>query len=349
MAWAAERLVAPRVSVQPEVRLPALIELADLIWTALPALPESIPASLGCIPKALETRRASVLLQRAEQMGSSRFELAPTALPEEVSGDSLKTTPKPQDIIRSINAVLKDFTPEALQTMAPEKLHGVASLILEQMQETRHGHADNLLGLQTLSLASSERILTLQGGNINETLMNPGHNEMHSDDIIVHGVPESVRPLPAGRNNKLVLRHFTTREALPKILASKRIWNGIVRYIQVSPGTFHKTFKDLTGTFFTLPGVDGEDVGVPPRGGYKFFVDVLIPAALPVLEIEPGRIFLLPFPARPRAWILDYYLKWIKGEMLSRMDQRTARNLDEDGGPGPSLDIPVTIVEHGHL
>ncbi len=115
----------------------------------------------------------------------------------------------------------------------------------------------------------------------------------------------------------------------------------------MAQGVHKKTFKDLTGVFLTLPAVPGDHVGVPARE-FTHYVDVLVPENFPVLDVEKGRIFLIPLPGRTRSWVADIYRRWIGGGDAG-MYAQSAERLDAEGGPGPELVVPLSVVDHGQV
>lgn len=279
-------------------------------------------------PSVYDVSKAELLMERA----------APAA--------EVASAGKPQDVIRAVNAVLKDFTPEALSRMTGEELQGVAGVILDQLQGRRKS-APSAATAALLASASAERMLAQKDKPLRETLLNPGHTESHPDLVTVEGVPGQVAAVKRAEGQ--VFRHYTTEEGLAAILKSKALWNGVLSYVQLAPGVYKKIFKDVTGLFFTLPAVSGDAVGVPARGGFSAYVDVTLPLNVALLEIEKGAIYMVPLPARARGWVADAYLKWADGGAVASADRRMISDIDAAGGPGPELEVPVTIVGHGKV
>jgi hypothetical protein len=163
--------------------------------------------------------------------------------------------------------------------------------------------------------------------------------------ITSRGVPETVRRFDA---DGVVFRHYTTKEGLDSILKEKSLKNGFLPYVELARALYTKTYRDLTGVFLTLPKVPGDHVGVPATD-FTHYVDLLVPAGLPVLEIEKGAIFLVPLPARTRGWVADLYRKWVTGGGMSSTYKSSVSEVDKDGGVGPALAMPIEIVGSGRV
>jgi hypothetical protein len=161
--------------------------------------------------------------------------------------------------------------------------------------------------------------------------------------ITSRGVPETVKRIDAGGT---VFRHYTTREGLDAILKENSLVNGFMPYVELAQALYRKTYRDLTGVFLTLPKVAGDRVGVPAKD-FTHYVDLRVPRGLPVLEIEKGAIFLVPMPASTRGWVAELYRKWVRGEGLNPTYRGSVEDVERDGGPGPSLAMPIEIVGHG--
>ncbi|MBI3551924.1 MAG: hypothetical protein HY077_05345 [Elusimicrobia bacterium] len=356
LALALSAAVSPiRAAERAVASVPAAIELSGLIRQSLPALsPAQVsvpslsrdagsPAAL-VVPAALDTQKAEIIMRLA----------AATPAATAQAHD-------PRSVIMAVNSVLRDFTPERLEKLSPADLHGLSEVILENMQGRTPKLSDRMAVL--MASASAERMLA-QRGSLKEKLLNPNHNDMHPDLISVRGLPQEARlVLPAaepegpktGRSRKAkpieqgtVFRHYRPEGRVDGILESQSLYSGIVPYVQLSPGTFRKTFKDVNGLFFTLPGVKGDDVGVPSKD-FKGYVDVLLTAGLPLLELEPGLIYLVPLPGRARDWVRDYYMKWVRGEEVPSVYHDMISDLDAEGGPGPNVQVPIKIVRHGKV
>lgn len=360
-AWAAQ--VQEAVSPVAQAQAPApLAQLGAVLSQSLPilaaqnlAVPSLSPAAGTpelVVPAAFDVQKAQILLSRAA--------LTPgNPIPAERQDGAQRT---PQDVIAAVNATLKDFTPEQLQKMPTEDLHGLSSVIIDQLQGQKTN--DDSRGVALIAEARTQRMLERRGQPLDETLMNPRHTDNHPDDISVRGVPNAARlVLPtaeAQRENGFrsqkavpiekdtVFRHYTTKEGFDAIMGSKSFWNGFVPYVQLSRGTFKKTFRDVAGLFFTLPKVSGDSVGVPERD-FNHYVDVLIPKGFPLMELEAGAIYMIPLPGRTREWVRDYYNKWTKGEEVPSHYRKMVAEMNAEGGPGPDLQVPVQIVGHGKV
>ncbi|MBI5241820.1 MAG: hypothetical protein HY926_15210 [Elusimicrobia bacterium] len=244
--------------------------------------------------------------------------------------------------LESVNSVLKDFSPEELRSMPAEKLSRLAGLVLDQASGSQQ--AGDPEAVAALAEANLARIEKLRAVPVREKLINPGHPDSHADMIDAAGVPESVKAVP---HEGIVFRHYTTAEGLKSILEGGGLWNGFMPYVEMAQGVYKKTFKDLTGVFLTVPGVPGDHVGVPARE-FTHYVDVLVPKSFPVLDVEKGRIFLIPLPGRTRGWVADIYRRWVGGGDAG-MYAQSAKQLDASGGPGPELVVPLSVVDYGQV
>lgn len=300
---------------------------------ALPSLALPAQAAGAAVPALLDARKAAVLLRRAEAAAS-------TLKPAE--GAATAPSAPPLKVLEAVNSVLKDFTPEQLQSMPEDRLQALAGVILDGAAG-RAPRAD-LEASVVLAEAGLAKVEAARAG-VRETLLNPGHNETHADMITARGVPEAVRRVDA---QGTVFRHYTTKEGLEAILRTKSLWNGFMPYVQLANAVYHKTFRDLTGVFLTLPGVEGERVGVPKRE-FDHYVDIRVSARLPVLEVEKKAIYLIPMPGRARAWVADLYRRWMTGGDVGTTYARTLQDVEEDGGPGPELAVPIEIVDSGKV
>lgn len=320
------------------VRLPAgaaasvapAAALGSLLATSLPALPALVSAAPAPAPAIWDASRSQALLPRL------------TAAPLAAAASPAASAPGPLQTIAAVNSTLRDFTPAQIRGMPAETLSALASVIMDGA----HGRepAADLTAASALSAASLAKVESLRG-HVQETLDNPGHNESHGDMISARGVPETVKRFDAAG---VVFRHYTTKEGLDAILRGKSLWNGFLPYVHLAPGVFRKTYRDLTGVFLTVPQVKGDRVGVP-ASEFSHYVDVLVPAGLPVLEIEKGAIYLIPLPGRTRGWVADLYRRWASGGGENPTYRRAVADVDADGGPGPALAVPVKIVGSGRV
>ena len=326
------------LALQLRASLPAVgaldlsVPAANAGVIAGPAVPMAA-ADARVVPSIYDAPRAQALLGRLAQAGA----LDPRRPVESAVPEDAKKT------VASVNALLKDFTPEQIRDLPAADLQALSGLLFDHLRGAAAGPA-SVTALAALSKASADKMLALRGRPVKEILLNPGHNDMHPDDIEVHGVPKDVKvaALPEGT----VFRHYTTKEGYAEIVKSGALINGFVSYVQLSRGTFKKIFKDLGGVFLTLPGVKGEQVGVPDSS-YPYYVDVVVPAALTVLELEAGKIFMIPLPARTRGWIASMYRKWADGGGPDGTYRKALVDLDAAGGPGPDLSVPVKVVAQG--
>lgn len=328
-------LLAPPVRAGV-VRVPAgaaaaapVAALGGMLASALPAAPSLLSAAPLPAPSMLDVSRAQALLARAQALPAP----APAAAPAAPAAQPLR-------VLEAVNSTLRDFTPEQIRDMPDDELAALASVIMDGAAggESR---AD-LTAARALSKASLARVERLRGA-VTETLHNPGHNESHGDMITSRGVPDAVKRFDA---EGVVFRHYTTKEGLDAILKEKSLRNGFMPYVELARALYTKTYRDLTGVFLTLPKVSGDQVGVPAKD-FGFYVDLLVPRGLPVLEIEKGAIFLVPMPARTRGWVADLYRKWVKGEDVNPVYRSSVTDVEADGGPGPSLAMPIKVVGHG--
>lgn len=304
----AQQLVSPAVPVQPVV-LPPLVQLGTMLQTSMQLAPSPLVS--------LDMRKAQILVERA-------------AVGAEVSGRAPDVR-SGKELLVAVNSVLKDVSPEQLKSMPVEKLHSLAGVILDQ------GRSPDA---EVVSVLSNARMgsLEVKRGQLSETPMYPYPEERMPDIRLVRGMPESVRRVDS---ESIVLRHYTKAESLKAILDSKSLRNGGTPYMLEAPKRVWRSFQDLTGVFFTLPGVPAADVGV---GKSPVYVDVKLPKGLPLLEIEPGRIYLVPLPARAKQDLWSRFMRWIRGEKIPAYEIKELQDLDADGGPGPTISVPVEIV-----
>ncbi|MBI4249095.1 MAG: hypothetical protein HY611_06295 [Elusimicrobia bacterium] len=282
-------------------RFAALSRLSRIVNYSLdtPGRPALAPFLNSAVPKA------AVLTGRAE--AASGGEATPGGLPTGLKTSISRT-------FQALDSVLQDFTPETLQTMPVERLHALSALILEQLPGSRPaGTEDALEGIAALSEARVTSLLKRPDKRSIDGTPGEAPEPYLPKLIRYNGVPKEARVMPPVPR---IFRHYGTKSGVSSILASLSLWNGHTPYVRAhGEGLLFDVFTDLTGVFLTLPGVSKAAVGV---GGQKFplFVDLLLLPRLPVLEIEPGRIFLIPLPAR-------------------------------SSDAGPKLRVPVEIVRHG--
>lgn len=321
--------------------LPPLAVLAPALTAALaapaarPSLPTPAVSAALPRPASLDTARAAVLLDRARATATA----APAVAAKAAASDAQAA---PAKVLEAVNSVLKEVSPERLAAMSDAELHSVGGLILDALSGT--AARPDTEAVRTLSWVSAARLRAPARSGLSErSLFKPG-DERHEEQIEVRGVPPSARWTTTDGSE--VFRHYTTDEGARAIAAGAGLWNGFVSYVQRSPGLWRKTFRDLNGVFLTKPGVAGDQVGVPARE-FPRYVDVRVPAGLPLVELEPGRIFLIPLPARTRGWMADIYRRWAGGAQVDRHYEKTAREMDQEGGPGPDLAVPASVVGSG--
>jgi hypothetical protein len=159
-------------------------------------------------------------------------------------------------------------------------------------------------------------------GTKEETVIN---NDKHIH-VITHGVPSMVN---AFDHRGVTFRHyFADAEQKQKALDGKALIGGPVSYAQVGGG-IRNDFPELKGVFLTMPDVDPGLVGVPGRSDYA---DLQLPADTGVLEIEPGRIYLIPSEIKRPDWIVDYYTKWKTGQEVPSYMLDTLKGIEKEGG-----------------
>lgn len=329
-AWSGATAAAPRAALPALRGVPSapLVELRGLLQSSL-ALPLSAPKlASGAPPLSLDPAKAGVLLERL------------CALPPQVSGPAEGPAPvSPQEVLLAVNASLRDIPLERLRSMPEEEVHRLASVILDGLAPGREA----ALPAETAALLSGaglEKVLSLQKGPLSETQTNPYAGGRWPDIWKVRGVPPSVRLLSA-EESAGVFRHYTSPAGLQGILSSRSLRNGPMSYVKGALHQIWRVFDDLTGVFLTLPGVPAGEVGV---GKSPAYVDVKLPAGVPVLEIEPGRIYLIPLAPRAQDDLFSRFLSWLKGAAAPAHEAQELEDLDRRGGPGPSLSVPVEVV-----
>ncbi len=303
--------------------------LGSMLTATFPAMsPLALAAPLPT-PSMLSTSKVEALIARAQ------------ALPVAATPAAVPAAP-PLQVLEAVNSTLRDLTPEQIRDMPEAKLQALASVIMDGAAG-REVKAD-LTAVSALSEASLARVESLRGA-VTETLHNPGHNESHGDMITSRGVPETVKRYDA---EGVVFRHYTTAEGHDAILKENSLRNGFMPYVELAQALYKKTFRDLTGVFLTLPKMAGDRVGVPAKD-FTHYVDLLVPAGLPVLEIEKGAIYLVPLPARTRGWVADLYRKWVTGGGMNPTYKTSIEDVDKDGGVGPALAMPIKVVGSGRV
>ncbi len=160
--------------------------------------------------------------------------------------------------------------------------------------------------------------------------------------VSVTGVPHDARWVE--NPEKMIFRHYVESESSREnILETSSLRNSFVSYETVIQGVERKIYKELTGVFLTLPQVSPQEIGRPESG---LFVDFRIPADIPVLEIEPGRIYLIPGPRRPRPWLLELYRRYqTHPRSLSSVELSYLRSIGSEDDLGKEFSIPIVLVD----
>jgi|GEM_PF-5198330 len=182
-------------------------------------------------------------------------------------------------------------------------------------REETHSNAETQMRAQKLLSMKS-------AGTKEEVLVN---NDRHIH-VVIHGVPGTVNSC----NHKgVTFRHyFASEEQKQAAMKSGALIAGPVAYAQVSC-CYRADYPDLAGVFVTKPDVKPEQVGVPGRSVY---VDLQFPADTGVLEIEPGKIYLVPSEYKRPDWIVDYYRKYKAGEEVPSYVLPSLQKIDQEGG-----------------
>ena len=194
-----------------------------------------------------------------------------------------------------------------------EALKKISSEVLKNKVHVSNAH----------TRAKAEELLARRKDGITEEVI---HNSDKRIESNMYGVPDFVKSYnPEG----VVFRHyFKSREVKEKVLSEGYLLAGSVPYVQAGPHMKYY-YPDLKGVFFTKPGVQPEEVGVP---GLSVYADFMLPADTAVLEIEPGKNYLVPGePALP-AWLVDYYLKYKNGGVVPDYVKKSIEKIEKEGG-----------------
>lgn len=309
-------------------RVEAKPAAAAVAETAFPA------AAAEAAAVSVPSDKARILLERAEASDPRGVAAA--------SGWGIAETRRDAPrALAAVNSVLRDFSPQQLAELPAEQLQGFSQLILDQMTGKASRGRGAAAAVRALVEARAERLLPLLGRAPVERVTYDPVVDGKERQIEVDGVPPATI---AGRSDgRTVFRHYTTRDGIAEIEKSRSLQNGFVSYVQRSAMLYHKSFKDLTGLFLTLPGVEGDRVGVP-GSDFPEYVDIVLPAGMPLWELEKGAIYLVPLAVRTRGWVKDLYFRYLRGEPVSSAYGRTVDALQAEGGPGPDLAVPVKIV-----
>jgi hypothetical protein len=295
--------------------------------------------------RSLDAAKPGLVLELAESLLPSEA-VAPSRAHEVVPPSAPKARPLAKTsagaVLSAVNAVLRDIPEDKLRSMPAEDLARLSGLILDQLSAGTESRAP-VEALSILAKARMEKLEPLWGKPISEVQRNPCAGGRFPDVRDVRGVPSGSRVLPPAEASQ-VFRHYTSPAGLRSILSSGRLRNGPLAYLLNVMGNVWRYFGDMTGVFLTLPEVEGGAVGVAKSRAY---VDVKVPAGLPVIEVEPGRIYLIPLPVRTKDDLMSRFLRWIKGSVVKPVEAEESRALDAEGGPGPALSVPVEIVGSG--
>ncbi len=165
-------------------------------------------------------------------------------------------------------------------------------------------------------------------------------SDLKTQQIRVKGFPKNARWVKAPEN--LIFRHYTDgQETVGRIRQSGGLANSFVTYEEVSPILYRKVYEDVTGVFLTLPEVKAGWVGRAETGAY---VDVRVPPGTPVLEVEPGRIYVIPLPAQTRPWVAAIYRTYLAKGELSDSYREMCQDIERRGGIAGELLYPMTFV-----
>ncbi|MBI5622553.1 MAG: hypothetical protein HY924_02110 [Elusimicrobia bacterium] len=306
------------------------------------------------VPSLLDPRRAAVLADRA--MAADSPAMAEAAA---LKGVSEAVSAEPTAILERVNSVLKDFTPEDLQKLSDEDLSSLSSVVMDGLAGFKAGKREYHQGMATLARVRTEKLLAKRGQELDKYEPYKAVKDMQAVPVYIHGTSERVKTVrPKAEEGvaskqdltspRAVFRHYTTKEGLEAILSSKALLNGYLPYIELIVYVARYIYEDLSGVFLTVPEASGRDVGVPPE--QRYYVDLELPKGFSLIQPDPiYPIFLVPLPGRTRGWIADAYRKWMKGEDLSPEQEAQAKRLDQEGGPGPDLALPIKVVGHGEV
>lgn len=210
--------------------------------------------------------------------------------------------------------------------------------------------AQQLLGAD-ISIERSQEIAQTwmkERGKLVETLKNPvsGVERRHAEEWNIQGVPAHAK-LIAG--DAMVWRHYVPEvSTLEAIRQSKVLIAGFVPYVEIAPGVYRKSFETIHGAFLTLPKATPHDVGLRDRSARYHYVDLKLSREIPVIELEPGNIYVIPLPKNHRPWVRDIYARYKAGESLSADYVRMCEAIDREGGLATSpAAIPIEIMGEG--
>ncbi|MEK7388779.1 MAG: hypothetical protein AAB036_03690 [Elusimicrobiota bacterium] len=307
------------------------------------------------LPAAFSPEKAALLLRAAIAADGAAVAAAAQQQPRV----------KAARLLLAVNSVLQHVSAQRLETLSNEQLQGIAAAIMDQAAPARlSGAGDSLSGLAALSHVRSEQLLSPGNRRVKRAALQEA-SPWSPALTGVSGMPSSARGLETepgievelgGQSVAMrptVFRHYVAddddlRRMQPDASGFGHLFNAISSYVRDKRTWFGTSaadvYKDLTGVFLTLPGVDPAAVGVPGR---KAYLDVRIPADFPIFELEKGRIFLVPLPAQfERDAAADFRKNADQGLQppIPGEFQETLKLFNEDMIPGPALRLPVQVV-----
>jgi hypothetical protein len=300
----------------------------------IPSTPLALPpAAPGLAPPPLKLPRpALVRTPSLPRIGPAAWNPARAKALDGPAGSA-------KEILAAANAVLRDFSPEDIPSLAPGALESLREIVLDQLDPGRAGRSSRMEGVKALAARRARLLESLRGAPAEP--YRPYRSAYDGQEVPVYTreVPRSLKLVSGPRP---VFRHYTSRKGLEGILRSSSLRNGILPYVRLVSGCTRTYYEMLTGAFLTLPDRGGGSVGVPEDNAC--WVDLRVPDGIPVFEVEPGRIYLIPLPGRTDGWIRDLYFRWIGGEPRALDYFSSLPRLEESGGPGPELFVPVEIA-----
>lgn len=144
-----------------------------------------------------------------------------------------------------------------------------------------------------------------------------------------------------------IFRRYSSRKALRVALEYGKVRNGAVPYIRRSPRVSTEIYTDLTGIFLTLPDRPAHETGVTPDNNN--YVDMQLPPEVQLLELEAGRIYLIPLPRVYPKWIREPYQRYLTGQQTEfpAYYSQLIQQILEEGGLLNPVSLKVKIVGHG--
>jgi hypothetical protein len=188
-----------------------------------------------------------------------------------------------------LNGALVDIGTPKLAKTSKDELEHIAKAVLHGLEPDQ---APSVEGVAALSSARFDRLMAARGS--------ASDAPVYSDEPYMPaladrpGVPEHVRPAERG-----IFRHYTTPAGLAAIRETGLLHNSVLPYVKVYNRMGSAQYPDLGGVFLTRPDATPEDVGVAADRA-RYYVDFEVPEDVPVLEIERGRIYVVPLPTRPK-------------------------------------------------